>query len=90
MPAVKRRAAAALPPPASVYTPGQAAELLAVTEVWLRRKTGQRRIPCTRIGKRVFFTPDDLHAIVAAAKQATGTRTPDFTITSRPVRRRRR
>jgi excisionase family DNA binding protein len=73
-----------------VYTPGQAAELLAVTEAWLRRKAGQRRIPCTRIGKRVLFTPDDLHAIVAAAKKTTDTHTPNFANTGRSARRRRR
>jgi hypothetical protein len=34
--------------PALLYTPTQAAAMLATTETWLRRKAGQHLIPATR------------------------------------------
>jgi excisionase family DNA binding protein len=40
-----------------LYTPAQAAALLAVKESWLRRKAGQRAIPCTFVGKHLRFPP---------------------------------
>lgn len=49
-----------------LYTPAQAADLLAVSESWLRRQAGQRRIPSTRIGKHLRFSAADLGDIVAA------------------------
>lgn len=49
-----------------LYTPAQAADLLAVPESWLRRQAGQRRIPSTRIGKHLRFSATDLGDIVAA------------------------
>jgi hypothetical protein len=69
-----------------VYTPAQAARMVATTEAWLRRKAGQGRIPCTRIGKRLGFTRDDLTAIVDAGRQPCGRRAA---APSRPPRRRR-
>lgn len=53
-------------PPASaprLYTPAQAAELLAVRESWLRRKAGQRAIPCTFLGKHLRFSVANLRDI---------------------------
>lgn len=49
-----------------LYTPAQAADRLAVSESWLRRQAGQRRIPSTRIGKHLRFSATDLGDIVAA------------------------
>ena len=62
-----------------LYTPAQAAERLAITESWLRRKAGLRLIPCTFVGKHLRFSDADLHAIVAAGNRPTGThaRRPD-------------
>ncbi|MFJ7218960.1 helix-turn-helix domain-containing protein [Amycolatopsis sp. NPDC098790] len=52
-----------------LFTPAVAAERLTVGESWLRRKAGQRLIPCTFIGKHLRFTEDDLRAIVAAGQR---------------------
>jgi excisionase family DNA binding protein len=46
-----------------LYTPAQAAEVLAVRESWLRRQAGQRTIPCTFVGKHLRFSIADLTAI---------------------------
>lgn len=54
--------------PPVIYTPAEAAVVLAVPESWLRRQAGQRAIPCTRIGRHVRFSAADLHAIVAPAR----------------------
>lgn len=59
-----------------LYTPIQAAELLAVKESWLRRKAGRRAIPCTFIGKHLRFSASDLRAITALGAQPAQTREP--------------
>ncbi|MFI5591670.1 helix-turn-helix domain-containing protein [Amycolatopsis sp. NPDC051758] len=69
-----------------LYTPAAAAERLTVGESWLRRKAGQRLIPCTFIGKHLRFSDEDLRAIVAAGSR--GPRLRDQT-PSRPGRRHR-
>ena len=56
-----------------LYTPAQAAELLAVKESWLRRKVGQRAIPCTFLGKHLRFSAHDLRAITALGAQPVAT-----------------
>ncbi len=68
-----------------LYTPAAAAERLTIGESWLRRKAGQRLIPCTFVGKHLRFTEEDLRAIVAAGHR--GPRNRDQA--SRPGRRRR-
>jgi len=50
--------------PVTLYTPGEAAEMLRVRESWLRRKAGERAIPCTFIGKHLRFSRADLRAII--------------------------
>lgn len=71
------------PPDAQLlYTPGQAAVILAVKESWLRKQAGKRRIPSTHLGKHLRFSHADLEAIVASAQRTTRTRT-------RPPRRHR-
>ncbi len=62
-----------------LYTPSQAAELLAVKESWLRRKAGRRAIPCTFLGKHLRFSHADLRSLIAASAQDL-----------RPARRQRR
>jgi excisionase family DNA binding protein len=49
-----------------LHTPAKAAELLTVSESWLRRQAGQRRVPCTFLGRHLRFSDRDLDAIVAA------------------------
>lgn len=49
-----------------LYTPAEAAKLLTVRESWLRRQAGQRRIPCTMIGRHLRFSRRDVDAIIAA------------------------
>jgi excisionase family DNA binding protein len=61
-PAAEPAAAQLLP----LYTPAQAAKLLAVTESWLRRRAAARAIACTFLGKHLRFSPADLRAIVTA------------------------
>ncbi|QFZ24245.1 DNA-binding protein [Saccharothrix syringae] len=57
-----------------LYTPAQAAELLAVRESWLRRRAGRRQVPCTFLGKHLRFSAADLRVI--AAQGARAVRTP--------------
>ncbi len=51
---------------ALLYTPAQAAQLLSVPESWLRKRSGQRLIPCTFLGKHLRFSRRDLTAIADA------------------------
>ncbi|MGW5049779.1 helix-turn-helix domain-containing protein [Actinokineospora sp. NPDC004072] len=50
-----------------LYTPAEAAIVLAVKESWLLRSADQRRIPCTFLGKHLRFSRADLQRIVATA-----------------------
>lgn len=50
-----------------LYTPAEAAELLAVRESWLRRRAAARAVPCTFLGKHLRFSRADVVAIAAAA-----------------------
>jgi excisionase family DNA binding protein len=52
-----------------LYTPGEAARLLSMPESWLRRKAGQRRIPCTMLGKHLRFSQADLARITTDGAQ---------------------
>jgi len=49
--------------------PGEAAGILSVRESWLRRKAGQRLIPCTYLGKHLRFSDTDLAAITESGHQ---------------------
>ena len=69
-----------------LYTPAAAAERLTIGESWLRRKAGQRLIPCTFVGKHLRFSDEDLRAIVAAGSRGPSHRNQAQT---RPRRRRR-
>ncbi|SFB61690.1 hypothetical protein SAMN05216266_12870 [Amycolatopsis marina] len=62
------------PCPQLLYTPGEAGELLAVKESWLRRQAGLRAIPCTLLGKHLRFSRADLEEIAAAGHRPGGTR----------------
>lgn len=50
-----------------LYTPAQAAGLLAVRESWLRRRAATRTVPCTFLGKHLRFSHTDVVAIATAA-----------------------
>lgn len=52
-----------------LFSPAEAAALLAVPESWLRRKAGRRLIPCTFLGKHLRFSTADLTAIADRAAQ---------------------
>jgi excisionase family DNA binding protein len=55
--------------PSRLYTPAEAADILTVRESWLRRQAGQRRIPCTFLGKHLRFSDADIQQIIAAGSQ---------------------
>jgi excisionase family DNA binding protein len=63
---VRQEAGAAVDDAVLLLTPGQAAALLQVKESWLRRRAGERRVPCSFVGKHLRFSRADLEAIVAA------------------------
>lgn len=66
------------PPPVPVlplYTPAEAARLLAVRESWLRRRATARAVPCTFMGKHLRFSHTDIVAIATAAARPPGTPT---------------
>jgi excisionase family DNA binding protein len=65
--------------PAALYTPGEAADVLAVRESWLRRRATARAVPCTFLGKHLRFSRADLIAIARAGATPIGP-------TRRPVR----
>ena len=55
-----------------LYTPAEAADLLAVRESWLRRRATARAVPCTFLGKHLRFSHADLVAIACAGATPTG------------------
>lgn len=52
-----------------LYTPAQAAEMLTVPESWLRRRAGERAVPCTLVGRYLRFSHADVIAIATAGAQ---------------------
>ena len=51
-----------------VLTPAQAAVRIGihiVTEYWLKINARHRKIPCTRIGRSIGFSEENIRAIVA-------------------------
>lgn len=55
-----------------LYTPAQAAGLLAVRESWLRRRAGARTVACTFVGKHLRFSTADVAAIARAGARPVG------------------
>ena len=66
-----------------LYTPAEAATLLAVRESWLRRKAGRREIPRTFVGKHLRFSDADLRSIAESDARAPRTRGGRMRTTSR-------
>ncbi|WP_368732276.1 helix-turn-helix domain-containing protein [Solihabitans fulvus] len=56
-----------------VHTPTEAATLLTVPESWLRRQAGQRKLPCTFLGRHLRFSDADLQAIITAGARPART-----------------
>lgn len=52
-----------------LLTPVEVAELLSVSEAWLRRQAAARLVPCTRLGRQLRFTAEQVSQIVDAAAQ---------------------
>ena len=67
-----RPAAPVTPQLLPLYTPAQAADLLAVRESWLRRRATARAVPCTFLGKHLRFSHADLVAIVRVGATPVG------------------
>jgi excisionase family DNA binding protein len=59
-----------------LYTPTEAARLLAVPESWLRRRVTARQAPHTVLGKHLRFSHADLVAIATAAARPAATAVP--------------
>jgi hypothetical protein len=59
-----------------LYTPADAAELLAVRESWLRRRATARTVPCTFLGKHLRFSHADIVAIATAGARPVAAPTP--------------
>lgn len=56
-----------------LHTPAEAALLLTVPESWLRRQAGQRKLPCTFLGRHLRFSDADLQAIITAGSRPART-----------------
>jgi len=59
-----------------MYTPEEAAQILgrdsgALTANWFKEKARYGLIPCTRIGRAVLFTAEDLAEIARMGRQRT-------------------
>lgn len=73
-----------------LLTPAQAAGLLQVRESWLRRRAGERRVPCSFVGKHLRFSLADVEAIAAEGArpaQSAGIRSRGRGGGSRPMAR---
>lgn len=51
-----------------LFTPTQVAELTNIPEPWLRRRAGQRRIPCTYIGRTLLFSAGDIRELIEMSR----------------------
>jgi excisionase family DNA binding protein len=52
-----------------LLTPADVAELLSVSEAWIRRQAAAHLVPCTRLGRQVRFTAEQVQQIVNGAAQ---------------------
>jgi excisionase family DNA binding protein len=46
-----------------LYTPAEAAQMLSVSEAWLKRKAGEGEIPSRLVARRRLFSHADLEQI---------------------------
>jgi transcriptional regulator with XRE-family HTH domain len=47
-----------------LFTPEQVADLTNLSESWLRRRGGQRRIPCTYVSRQLLFSAEDIRELI--------------------------
>jgi excisionase family DNA binding protein len=50
-----------------LLTVEEAAELLSVPVSWLKKRVANHAVPCTRLGRHIRFTREQLAGIVEAA-----------------------
>lgn len=58
----------------TLLTLEQAARLLAVPTSWLKQRVSAREIACTRLGRHIRFTRDQVDALIAACEQPVALR----------------
>lgn len=63
------------------------AEYLGVSESWVYKQTARRRIPHTRVGREIRFTPEHVQQILAAGDQPAISAPPVVTHIRRPRHR---
>ena len=68
-----------------LLTLAEVATLLSVPESWLRKRVASHTVPCTRLGRHIRFTRQQVDQIVLAAHQPT-LPTPTFGLTRRSRR----
>jgi excisionase family DNA binding protein len=71
--------------PGQLLTPADVADLLSVSEAWVRRQAARHLIPCTRLGRQVRFTTEQVQQIVEAAAQPVA-QLPAYGLTRRSRR----
>lgn len=56
-------------PAPRLYTPEEVAERIGMNVTTFRRRTGQGRFPCTRVGRRVMFSAENIAEIIRMSSQ---------------------
>ena len=59
-----------------VYTVEEAAAQLRVSSWTVYQRVKDRLWPCTRMGRKIVFTPEQINEILASCVQPAVTRTP--------------
>lgn len=52
-----------------MYDPEQAGPIVGHTANWMKIKARKNLIPCTRVGRKIMFTPQDLADLAAMGRQ---------------------
>jgi excisionase family DNA binding protein len=58
------------------YTVAEAAPKLRVSQDMIYQRVKEREWPCTRLGRKIHFTPAQIQEILAICSQPALTRTP--------------
>lgn len=61
---------------ALTYSVAEAAAMLAIHRQTLYNRVSAREWPCTRMGRKIRFTPAQLEEILAICEQRPATKTP--------------
>lgn len=70
---------------ASLLTVEEAAERLNVPASWLRKRVAERKVACTRLGRHIRFTQEQLTQVVESCAQPVAS-TPVTGLTRRSRR----